>query len=341
MSASELYDICLSALNQRYGIDIGLNNTEDSNLLPIIDKRNLTIKFNYRLGCLFRLYQTNDANLIIKYFMMHKYMAYNIYDKAEKWISEFGKSIGKYAERIDDSVTYQILFALLHEYSHGLFSENEECRNTYFNLVKQNITDLQKADRDEVWKAISKEAPRMLRCLIRILGYNEIMKRNFSHLNDILVNEKKIEEFACDLHAWNVLMEILHHAGYSLIECVDISRYAVEALYYIESYKILDDCLSQKIDMLKAKNVAFFDNSRYSLLTYHIILYLESEQKGLGLQFDCQFSICQWNKQKPFIHMIKKYIYQTLDLAEGASFPDAKRQKLLYARINELERMII
>lgn len=41
-------------------------------------------------------------------------------------------------------------------------------------------------------------------------------------------------------------MEFLHHGGYSLKESAVISRYAVEALYYLESYKLLDDCLSQK-----------------------------------------------------------------------------------------------
>lgn len=39
--------------------------------------------------------------------------------------------------------------------------------------------------------------------------------------------------------------------------------------------------------------------------------------------------------------MVSKYIYQTLDLAEGASFPDSKRQKLLYIKIDELEKFII
>lgn len=136
-------------------------------------------------------------------------------------------------------------------------------------------------------------------------------------------------------------MEFLHHVGYSLKESAAISRYAVEALYYLESYKLLDDCLSQKIDMTKAEAVASFDSCRYSLLTYHILLYWENEQKGLGLQFDRQFSICRWNDQRPLIRMVSKYIYRTLDIVEGASFPDSKRQTLLYAKIDELEKLII
>ncbi len=341
MPVREFYSFCVSVLNQRYGIDVGLDVAEGSNLLPSIDKYSLSIKFNYRLACLFRLFQAGNPDLIIKYFMMHKYMAYNMYDKAEKWIFEFGKSIGKCTRTNDDSITYQILFVLLHEYSHGLFSKNEERKNTYFNQVRKNISDLQKADSDNVRKAITKEFPWILRCIIRILGNDEMIWKNHGHLNEILINEKKTEEFACDLHAWNVLMEILHHGGYSLKESAAISHYAVEALYYLESYKLLDDCLSQKIDMTKAEAVASFDSCRYSLLAYHILLYLEKEQKGLGLQFDDQFSICQWDNQRPLIRMVSKYIYQTLDLAEGASFPDSKRQKLLYIKIDELEKFII
>lgn len=77
-------------------------------------------------------------------------------------------------------------------------------------------------------------------------------------------------------------MEFLHHGGYSLKESAVISRYAVEALYYLESYKLLDDCLSQKIDMTKAEVVASFDSCRYSLLAYHILLYLEKSRKDSG-----------------------------------------------------------
>ena len=341
MPVRELYGICVSVLNQRYGIDVGLDVVEGSNLLPSIDKYNLSIKFNYRLACLFRLFQAGNPDLIIKYFMMHKYMAYNMYDKAEKWIFEFGKSVGECPRPNDDSITYQILFVLLHEYSHGLFSKNEERRSTYCNQVRKYISELQKSDSGDVRKTIIKEVPCILRCIIRILGYDEMIRKNLAHLNEILINEKKTEEFACDLHAWDVLMEFLHHGGYSLKESAVISRYAVEALYYLESYKLLDDCLSQKIDMTKAEVVASFDSCRYSLLAYHILLYLEKEQKGLGLQFDGQFSICQWNNQRPLIRMVSKYIYQTLDLAEGASVPDSKRQKQLYAKICELEKLII
>ncbi len=93
--------------------------------------------------------------------------------------------------------------------------------------------------------------------------------------------------------------------------------------------------------MTKAETVASFDSCRYSLLTYHILLCLENEQKGLGLQLDNQFSICQWNDQRPLVHMVSKYIYQTLDLAEGASLPDSKQQKQLYAKIDELDKLII
>lgn len=126
MPVHEFYSICVSVLNQRYGIGVGLDVVEDSNLLPSIDKCNLSIRLNYRLDCLFRLFQAGNPDLVIKYFMMHKYMAYNMYDKAEKWIFEFGKSVSKYTRTNDDSITYQILFVLLHEYSHGLFSKNKE-----------------------------------------------------------------------------------------------------------------------------------------------------------------------------------------------------------------------
>ena len=34
--------------------------------------------------------------------------------------------------------------------------------------------------------------------------------------------------------------------------------------------------------------------------------------------------ICQRNVQKPLIHMVSKYIYRTINLAKGASFPDSK-----------------
>lgn len=99
MPARELYGICVSVLNQRYGIDVGLDVVEGSNLLPSIDKYNLSIKFNYRLACLFRLFQAGNPDLIIKYFMMHKYMAYNCMTKRKNGYSNSGKVLVNVRDR--------------------------------------------------------------------------------------------------------------------------------------------------------------------------------------------------------------------------------------------------
>ena len=39
--------------------------------------------------------------------------------------------------------------------------------------------------------------------------------------------------------------------------------------------------------------------------------------------------------------MVSKYIYRTINLAKGASFPDSKPQKQHYAKIDGLEKLII
>jgi len=359
----------LNMLNQKYSLDVKIEKVNDSKILPQINKRMLTIRFNVRLLPLFVLYKMGNADLVIKYFLSHKYMAYSMYDKAEYWIektetktkkvlsknsnilhnivdwsSSLNNLIFKDNRMKDDEVfMYQILFVLLHEYSHGLFFKKEDYKDEYFSKIKESIEDIEggRDNEDDILCLISKELPWGIRSfLMDHIGYGSV-KRNLYLINNVLSDNRKIEEFACDLHAWHILASILHYGGYSLDEQVVVFTNVIEALYYLESFKALDDCLSYKVDLRKSENIALFDSMRYSLLTHTVVLYLEGKQKGRGLAFDRHFSIFRWEERKDYISLINRFVPLTRDLENGALMPNKEQAIPLYERINAIEDSLI
>ena len=348
----------LNALNQRYSVEMSLNFIDDSKLLPFIDKRTLCININKRLPLLLDLYMYGDVNLLLKYYITHKYMSYNKYDKAERWLYKTNKIIDKKLDKglllqIKDKIkrqffkktnnsalVYQVLFVFLHEYSHGLFTVNVERKSTYFSIVKERIEDVMNQDQNEVQNIISKEIPWGMRAfLYDELGFGRI-NRVQEQRSVILQNKNKLEEYACDFHAWNVMMEIFKNGGSSKEELYDACVQSVRVLYFIENIKAIEDCILQKIDMSKAESVSFFDSARYSLLTYHIIFYLEHLEKGLGKSFDMMFDIYRRDYIRDFVKNVYPYALQTIDFSDGAEFPIAETSKALFKKIDELENKL-
>ena len=359
----------LNMLNKKYGLDVKIEKVSDSKILPQINKHMLTIRFNIRLLPLFVLYKMGNADLVIKYFLSHKYMAYSMYDKAEYWIertetkaqkvlskkagilhaiTDWSNSLNShifkdYKMKEDEVLMYQILFVFLHEYSHGLFFKKEDSKNIYFSKIKESIEEMEggRDKEDDILRIISKELPWGMRSfLMDHIGYGYV-KRNLDLISNVLSDNRKIEEFACDLHAWHILATILHYGGYSLDEQEVVFTNAIEALYYLESYKALDDCLSYKVDMEKAENIALFDSMRYSLLTHAIVQYLEDKEKGKGLAFDRHFSIFRWEERKDYISLINKFVPLTKDLENGAKIPNIELAAQLYERINAIEDSLV
>lgn len=355
----------LNVLNQKYGLEVKIDEVEDSKLLPKVNKRMMSIRFNFRLLPLFILYRMRNADLVMKYFLTHKYMSYGMYSDAEHWLERtevkikkvkakneglfynfigWAKSLNQshledFNKQQDEMLMYQQLFVLLHEYSHVLFYHKEEYRIDYFNRIRESLQDFEdgRDKRDSILKEIFYELPWGARSfLMENIGYG-FVTRNLDLIKEVSADDRKVEELACDLYAWHILASMLHYGGYSLDEQAVVFTNAIEALYYLENYKALDDCLSYKVDMSKAENIALFDSVRYSVLTHTIVLYFEGKEKGRGLAFDRQFSIFRWEERKDFISLINKFVPLTKNLMEGAKLPNNELSLPLYQRINALE----
>jgi hypothetical protein len=367
IESKELITCTLNSLNQKYGLDVKIENVNDSVILPKVNKRSMTIRNNNRLLSLFVLYQMGNADLVIKYFVMHKYLSYNMYDEALYWLGRTETKAKKVIEKrqnalgqhltlivsirnlfsrkshLKDSeiLLMQHLFVLLHEYGHVLFYKEKELKNDYFKQVRDILAEFEKSDEKGVMREISKEITWGCRSfLFQEIGYGFI-NRNIGMIGQIAEDERKIEEFACDLHAWHVLASILHYGGYSLIEQVDAFTNVIESLYYLENYKALDDCLSYKVDMNRAEGIALFDSIRYSILTHTIVMYLESKQKGKGLDFDRKFHIFRWEERKDYVALINKYIAETKNLERGSLLPDKEKLMFINQKISAFEETLI
>ncbi len=168
----------------------------------------------------------------------------------------------------------------------------------------------------------------------------ERINRVQEQMSAILQNKNKLEEYACDFHAWNVMMEIFNNGGSSKEELYDACVQSVRVLYFIENIKAIEECILQKIDMYNAESVSFFDSARYSLLTYHIIYYLENLEKGLGKSFDMMFDIYRRDYIRDFVKNVYPYALQTMDFSDGAEFPIEETSKTLFKKIDEMENKL-
>jgi len=352
----------ISNLNQRYGLTVRLGIVEDSRLLPMANKATMTIRCNYRLLLMFQLYHMGNADLLVKYFLTHKFMSYHLYDDAKHWMEQTeataaqvmgGGGIVSMLSSIrdifrntsngihvsqDEIRLFQLLFVVLHEYSHCAFYQRDDLKKEYFDWVREINSEVQ--------HHMSAAKPSdNIPWWMKLLSMNQMGRDFIGHVLDLneatVSDDRKTEEFACDLHAWRVLATVLHHGGYSVDEQILIFTAMVEALYCLENYKLLDDCLSRKIDMSKAESTSVFDSMRYAWLTHAIVMYLEGCQKGKGLEFDRQFSLLRWNERKDYIHLIVKYVPLTADLEKGAQLPDKKVADDLYLKISQMENKLI
>ena len=363
----DLITVTINNLNVRYGIDISLVEMEDDILLPTVNKRKMTIRFNPRMRNLFRLYKYGSADLIVKYYLMHKFMSYNMYDDAEHWVlkveSKLNKEIkkqkkivyrlGRLATRMRDYVSqndinlssedirgFQILFVLLHEYSHALFTKCEDIKNKNYDRIKETVQTLCECDKYQVIRIIHGDAPWRARSFAKRYFCCDTKVKYTSLMTEFAKDERKVEEYACDLHAWSIILNILHYGGYTIHEQYIIFKEIIETLYYLESYKVMDDGLTGKNDMSKAEGVALFDSTRYSLLTYVVIMYLEGLEKGLGVKFDRKFSVFRWAERRKFSSVLLLFAEVALKLREGANIPDSNKSLKAKQMVKDLETQV-
>ena len=355
-------ELLIGSLNQRYGLDVHLDLVADSRLLPKANKPKMTIRCNYRLMLLFKLYHMGNADLLVKYFLTHKFMSYHLYDRAEYWLEQTwvaaSQAIGSGGFKSilsairnsvlnvyngvnvcqDDILLFQLLFVVLHEYSHCAFYRRDDLKNEHFDRVREinsevrhHMSEAKPSDKMPWWMGL--------------LTMNQMGRDFISHVLDLneaaVSDDRKTEEFACDLHAWRVLATVLHYDGRSVDEQILFFTAMVESLYCLENYKLLDDSLSQKIDMSKAESTSIFDSMRYAWLTHAIVMYLEGRQKGKGLEFDRQFSLLRWNERKDYISLLAKYMLLTDSLAKGSQMPDKEATAALDQKIAQMENKLM
>ena len=347
----------INSLNQKYDLDITIDTVDDSKLLPTVNKRMMRIRYNIHLAPLFMLYRIGNANLIIKYFLTHKYLSYNMYSEADYWLEKTKVKVQREISKSKDGhflefkgcdaqenelLSYQQLFVFLHEYSHCLFHKKEECKRDCFFKVQETLKEFEgrRENPNSVLVKISKNIHWFSRSfLLGQIGYG-FVNRNLDLIKEISSDEKKIEEFACDFHALQVLISFLE-CGKHPIEIQEFFvSYAIQSLYYLENYKVLDDCLAYKVDINKAEHIALFDSLRYSILIHTFVSYLEGKEEGRGITFDRFFDVYRWDARKEFLSQINRFVPLTKDLEEGCLIPKPGVLDSVNNRIKTIDNLI-
>lgn len=357
MTNNELLIFIIDLLNQKYQIDVELNvNNGIHQLLPSIHKKRGTstveIRYNPSIFICFFLCESKDSHLLYKYLILQKYALYNRYDKCALWINKCSKNLtrrkfksifksSRYNNCELEYKFYEIIFVVLHEFSHALFYLNPDIKNNYFDRIKSILLELTKiCDISDVENAVLSEMPWFSRPFLSAkFDFGEIKRTNDSFLK-LINNESRLEELACDMHACDIIQQMIENAPFSEEERSYIYRHCVNSLYYSEFLNTVDECITGKIDMKTAEDKSFFDSTRYSILTHHITMILEGREKGLGLSFD-HFPIVNKTLIKRYWKLLQEYILQTTDLHDGALFPNEVKTEKCFNSICNLENSIM
>lgn len=357
MTNEEYLAYIISALNTRYEVNIQLALKNGIvPLLPSVHKNrncsNLEISYNPSIVCCFYLCENNDPNILFGYLIAHKYALYNRYAQCKEWINRCNRNISrrifkglfskkKYNELQLEYKFYELIFVLLHEYSHALFYLKPDFKNSYLCRVKSKLLELTQIKNEaDIVDAIVTEIPWFFRPFIAKqfdLGQIERTKESFYKLID---NPSRLEEMSCDLHACELIQLMIENSQFHDIEMCQIYKHCVDSLYYVEFLNTVDECITGKIDMKTAEDKSFFDSTRYSVLTQHITTILEHRAKGLGLLFD-SYPIVNKSTIKLYGKMMKDYIPKITDLMEGSLFPIDKDKEVCTNLMQSLEKSII
>lgn len=357
MTNEELLKFIISSLNMRYNVNVALTIKKGIHqLLPALHKKSnckdVEILFNPSMYTCFFLCENQERHILFRFLISHKYALYNRYSECERWIEKCYKSLNrrrlkqyvyrkKYSELQLEYKFYEVIFVLLHEFSHALFNLRPEIKNEYLERVKSNLLDLTHIDNiEKINKAVLSDIPWFSRPYFANFFNYERIERSKNSFHNLINTSSRLEELSCDLHACDIIQLMIENSRFSNEEMCYIYRHCVDSLYYVEFLNTFDECITGKIDMKTAEDRSFFDSTRYATLSMHITLLLESRKRGLGLAFD-HYPILNKSTLDLYRKMTKCYLSDISDLWDGALFPDKSEKEKYTTSIGNLELNIM
>lgn len=272
------YTAFLKSVKQEYGIGIRFKEDTTGKLFPEVREEQCEIYFNphlFLLAILYNLslqYKEVDTKAVSLYTLYNMYMAADDYAHARRILEELeGEVAGmeRVARRTDgeavgNAANLQMLFILLHETYHILFSRLPGMKEQALAGAYQRVEDLKamlpsvenkRQMLEEMYRLIPAGIPAKEREKIK----REMAEKFSARMDEIcdydLYLDKgngMLEELACDLQAWNLLIHQLEGSGCPGKDILHANAWIFMALNIMDYDKFLNtfykgDCGAKEV----------------------------------------------------------------------------------------------
>lgn len=362
------YTELLKSVKKEYGIEIHLREDTKGGLFPNVKEEDCEICFNPKLLVLALLYDIYLQDKEVTSESVSLYTLYNMYmsvdeydqakvqlDKLENELALIGNTVrGKgILESVGEAANLQMLFILLHETFHILLSRLPRIKEQFLEGARQRMEDLKAmlpSSKNE--RQMQEEMHHLIPAEVPMEEREKIKKRMASNLStkwreicdyDLYLNKENgmLEELACDLQAWNLLVHQLEASGCPSENILQANAWIFMSLNIMDYDKFLstlykDDCVKKEV--VNPRTAVL----RHSFLRSYILTYYDKNCHHTFSEFK---QIAESMEDNGRAGIIANMFHHTEDIAalKKAPFriPDFAVRNELEAREYEIRDKVI
>lgn len=270
-------------LNEVLHLDIQLRPATAFVVLPEAELSGQVIRFNPKLETMMLLFdlslqsKTLSSRAVNRFLLYHLHLGKGHYSDAGKMlqllsqdVSALKQPVGKASSGTTiDTLLLQTSFALCHEVSHIYFRCNPAKRTEEVEGVRGIIDDITR----HFGQGLNM-LPRWMRAIwpkSTLLDIDDAFDYSSDKINDNLC-----EEIACDILAYNLVMNVMLASGFSREEMTIEGANISMVIDFVETYKQLEDAYLNSRKDIQHHNVRI-NTLRHTCLFYVVWEWIEQK----------------------------------------------------------------
>lgn len=281
----DYYKGLISKLNEILHLDIKILPATAGIVLPQVESERQVIRLNPKIETLMLLFDLSlthkplSGRAVNHYILYHLYLGKGLYVQAGEMLHLLEQDViairtaagGDKCGITIDTLLLQTSFALCHEIGHIYYRYNAGKKKEEIEGVREIIDDMA----EHLGKGRNL-LPRWMNAL-----YAESTKRDFDDVLDYgkeKINDNLCEEIACDLLAYNLVMNLMQSSGFNREEMALEGANVAMVIGFLETYKQLEDAYLSSRKEIQHHNVRI-NTLRYSCLFYLVWEWLEGKKE--------------------------------------------------------------
>lgn len=336
-----IYVIIVNSLNERWKLQIKLQPSSASIILPQADLQGQIVRFNPKIETLMALFDFSlnhkmPGSQVINHFILyHVFLSKGMYEKADNILRQLEISVRQLSETFNqssprisvDTIALQVIFILCHEMSHIYYRYNPEA------LVSFTVSLKERMDCYLEWVSKSSKI-RFLQYLIP--GGVRKLKDSFDEAKS---NNHLMEEMACDEVAWNVTKLLIRNSEYGRQDQTVFCAHIALVLNFLENYQHLEDYYTRKANELQDHNLRF-NSVRHMILGQTIWEWLADDDLEMARFYQKYIRNYEHITRYCIAGSIMANIESAATLCSAKQLPDAKKVRRLEYEYLEIDKSI-